>query len=432
MLLFCLFLVGSLGKSARADFDAYLKKPEPVYKWEKQGEKKVGNMTVYDLHLVSQTWQGIVWEHHLQIFRADNIPHPHFCTLLNTGGNGGEGDERLAGLAAQNCGCVFAVLYNIPNQPLFGGKTEDALVAYTWTKFLETGDESWPLHFPMAKAVIKAMDAIQAFTKEAGQPDIDGFLITGASKRGWTTWLTAASGDKRVKAIAPMVIDTLNLPAQVPHQLAAFGKPSEQVQDYTNANLLDALNTEKGKRLIQLEDPYSYRKRLTLPKLIISGTNDRYWAQDAVNLYWDGLPGPKYLLYNPNVGHGLNTPDAQLRVLSTVGAFANAIATGIPWPKMTWHFKQTHDGVTLTVHSDIMPKVGKLYRAFADTEDFRDSKWTEEPMELTKDGVTGHLDAPAKGYAATYAELTFQIEGKTFALTTQIKIVPAPGKKLVP
>ena len=427
MLLVLLALLGMVGFAlpSRADLDAYLKKPEPVYKWEKRSETKVDGGTIYDIHLVSQTWQGIVWEHRLQIIRLDNIAHPHFCALLNTGGNGSNGDTQLGLAAAKSCGGVFAILYNIPNQPLYDGKSEDALIAYTWKKFLETGDESWPLHFPMAKAVLKAMDAVQEFTKEAGQPSVDEFLITGASKRGWTTWLAGASQDKRIKAIAPMVIDTLNLPAQKKHELEVYGKPSEQQDDYTKAGLQGTLNSKAGKRLGELEDPYSYRDRLTLPKLIVLGTNDRYWTQDSLNLYWDGLKGQKWVLYNPNVGHGLEALDAQLRVLSTVGAFANAVASKTPWPQMKWEYKANKGGADLVVNSTPAPKSGKLYSTTAETQDFRDSKWTARPMEAANGGVSGHLDAPAKGYAAMYGELTYEVGGKTFVLCTQIHIQPA-------
>ncbi|HLK56003.1 MAG TPA: PhoPQ-activated protein PqaA family protein, partial [Chthonomonadaceae bacterium] len=303
---------------------------------------------------------------------------------------------------------------------------------YTWQKFLETGDETWPLHFPMAKAVLKAMDAVQEFTKQDGQPSVDGFLITGASKRGWTTWLVGASGDPRVKAIAPMVIDTLNLPAQMPHQLKAYGKPSEQIEAYTEAGIMQKMDTKEGKRLVQLEDPYSYLDRLTLPKLIVLGTNDRYWSQDSLNLYWDALKGPKWVLYNPNVGHGLDALDAQLRVLSTVGAFANTVAEQAAWPQMKWGYKANKAGADLTVTSTPQPKSGKIYFTSADTQDFRDSKWTSKPMEAGKNGLTGHLDAPAKGYSAMYGELTYEVNGKTFVLCTQIHIQPAADVALAP
>lgn len=421
MLLYAAMLMP--GSSSRADLDAYLRKPEPVYKWEKTGETKAEGCTIYDLHLVSQTWQGIVWEHHLQIYRVDNMAHPHFCALLNTGGSGSQSDETLGLMAAKATGGVFAILFNIPNQPLYGGKTEDALIAYTWQKFIETGDETWPLHFPMAKAVIKAMDAIQAFTKQNGDPSVDNFLITGASKRGWTTWLAGASQDPRIKAIAPMVIDTLNAAEQMPHQIAAYGKPSEQIKDYTDTGLLDISGTERGRRLLQIEDPYSYRDRLTLPKLIISATNDRYWAQDAVNLYWDGLKDPKWLLYNPNVGHSMAAVDAQLRIIGTMGAFAASVSGGHAMPKLKWAYKEDASGVSLTTHSDIVPVSAKLYHTTAATQDFRDSKWVSEPITLSKDSAVAHLDRPASGYEAAYAEITYEVGGKTYALTTQIHIL---------
>ncbi|MCW3094456.1 MAG: PhoPQ-activated pathogenicity-related protein [Chthonomonadaceae bacterium] len=426
-LLTCLALI-SLGQPSRADLDSYLSKPEPVYKWEKTGEKKLDGGAVIDLHLVSQTWQGGVWQHRLVIFRPENPVRTDFCTLFNTGGNGSDSEMTLGMTAAKITGMPFAILYNIPNQPLYDGKTEDVLVAYTWQKYMETGDDTWPLHFPMAKAVLKAMDAIQAYTKEAGQPEINGFVVAGASKRGWTTWLAGASRDKRIKGIAPMVIDTLNVAAQIPHQLAAYGKPSEKVQDYTATGMLEKLNTPAGKRLMALEDPYSYRDRLTMPKLIILGTNDRYWSQDSLNLYWDDLKGPKWVLYNSNAGHALEGLDTQFRVLNAVGAFARAVAGGIPLPKPTWAYAQNDNVSSLTVHSDLPIKSAKLWHAHATTQDLRDAKWSSEPMTPINgvdpaQAVVGSQALPTEGYTATYAELTYTQNGKSFSLTTQIAIL---------
>lgn len=430
-LLTCLVLLG-LSQPSRADLDSYLSKPEPVYKWEKTGEKKLDGGTMIDLHLTSQTWQGGVWQHRLMIFRPDNPVHADFCTLFNTGGNGTDGDMTLGITAAKTTGMPFAILFGIPNQPLYDGKTEDALVAYTWQKFLETGDESWPLHFPMAKAVLKAMDTIQAYTKEAGQPEIKGFVVAGASKRGWTTWLAGASKDPRIKGIAPMVIDTLNVAAQIPHQLAAYGKPSDEVKDYTATGMMEKLMTPQGKKLLALEDPYSYRDRLTLPKLIVLGTNDPYWSQDSLNLYWDDLKGPKWILYNSNAGHGLEGLDTQLRVVNTVGAFARSVAEGASLPKPTWKYTQKDNLSTLTVRSDQPIKSAKLWRAHADTQDLRKAKWTYEPMSALDaadptHGALGSLSLPTAGYTATYAELIYTRNGKSFSLTTQIQML-APKK----
>jgi PhoPQ-activated pathogenicity-related protein len=417
-----LWLSPGLAHRANADLAAYLKKPEPAYKWEKRSETAFNGGTVTDLHMVSQVWQGIPWEHRIQIFRPEKIEHPEFCVLLNTGGSGSDAEMQIGMTAARSCGTIFAILYNIPNQPLYGGKTEDALVVYTWQKYLETGDDTWPLHFPMAKSVIKAMDAIQAVTREQKQTPITSFLITGASKRGWTTWLAGASRDPRIKAIAPMVIDTLNLLAQIPHQLAAYGKPSEQVEDYTDAGMMTKLNTPVGRRLVALEDPYSYRDHLTMPKLIILGTNDRYWAQDALNIYWDGLKGPKWILYTPNTGHNLLGGDFT-RVLNTLAAFAHAVASHEKWPTMQWDYTGTSGDATLTLHSDIAPQSARLFHTSAPTQDFRDSKWTSDPMIEMNGSFTGSLETPPEGYAAIFGEATYEIGGKTFTLSTQIKIL---------
>ncbi len=409
---------------ARADLQGYMKKPEPLYKWEKRAETKVDGGTVYELHLVSQQWQGHVWEHKLQVFRPDTLKSPHFCTLLNTGGNGSDSETAFGMMAAKGSGTLFAILFNIPKQPLYDGKTEDALVVYTWQKFFDTGDESWPLHFPMAKSVVKAMDAIQEFAKTDKMPEVTDFLITGASKRGWTTWLVGATQDKRVKAIAPMVIDTLNLSKQVPHHLEMLGgKPSEEIEDYVKGGMLQALTTERGKKLMALEDPYSYRDLLTLPKLIINGTNDRYWAQDALNLYWNDLKGDKWILYTPNSGHGL---EDRARVYSTLAAFAISNAEKKPFPKLGWKYTDTSEGAELMLTSNVTPKSARIFSATAPTTDFRDAKWSSVPITPTDGKWRASYTRPTDSNSAIFGEVTYEIDGKNYTLSTQIKILKKP------
>jgi PhoPQ-activated pathogenicity-related protein len=413
-------------RPARADLDEYLKRPEPAYRWEKRGETTQDGVRIYDLFLVSQTWQGIVWEHRLQVFRPERLVHPEFCTVYNTGGSGSAGNTAMGVRFAKETGCVYAILFNIPKQPLYGGKTEDALVVHTWLKYLETGDESWPLHFPMAKAVLKAMDAIQDFSRQSGFPPVTSFLVHGASKRGWTTWLAGASRDPRLKAIAPMVIDVLNVRKQTKHQQEAYGKLSEQVADYSRERIDEKLETPAGRRLMELEDPYSYRDRLTLPKLLMLGTNDRYWSQDALNLYWDGLKGPKWVLYVPNSGHGLEDRE---RVFATLGAFIRMIASGGKWPKPRWTYSGSDTEATLSVKTDVPAKEGRLFHVHSKSKDFRDSRWSYEPMVKTDKGFTGKWTAPTEGYDAIFAELVYDLDGRPFTISTQIRILgKAPAK----
>jgi hypothetical protein len=46
---------------------------------------------------------------------------------------------------------VASEIYDIPNEPLtfagdaFGPRSEDQIIAYTWRKFLDTGNSAWPL-----------------------------------------------------------------------------------------------------------------------------------------------------------------------------------------------------------------------------------------------------------------------------------------------
>src|SRR5262249_23490546 len=151
--------------------------------------------------------------------------------LWNQGGKASPLTILLGMEMASKMNAPVAFLYDIPNQPLLGDKKEDALIAETFVRYLESKDESWPLLFPMVNSLVKAMDALQAFAQREWNFIIRYFVVSGGSKRGWTTWPTGAV-EPRVKAIAPLVIDTLNMKAQMPYQLKSYGKYSEMIGDY--------------------------------------------------------------------------------------------------------------------------------------------------------------------------------------------------------
>ncbi|MEQ8221180.1 MAG: PhoPQ-activated protein PqaA family protein [Candidatus Eremiobacterota bacterium] len=419
-LLIMVFSMFILSNQCMANLSSYINKPEPDYMWEKVSEKDVSGGKIYELHMISQKWEGIIWNHKIQVFYPDKIEHPGICTVFNTGGNG-HSMVDLAGITlARSCGTPLAVLWNVPNQPLFDGKREDALVAYSFLKFFETGNEDWPLLFPMVKSVIKSMDSLEAFMTQEGLTPVKEFIVTGVSKRGWTSWLTGAAGDARVKAIVPMVIDTLNMKKQMERQVKIYGKASDKIHDYRDTGILDKLSTEEGGRLLSMVDPYSYREKLTLPKLIVNGTNDQYWTLDGLNLYWDDLPGPKWILYVPNSGHRLEDTG---RVINTVTSFIYTISGGQKFPEPAWHFKDSLKGSDLSVSSDIKPVSVTVFKSFSMVKDFRNATWEAEPLRDREGIYDYHIEKPEKGYCAFFGEVNYDIKGRSFSLSTQIKVV---------
>jgi len=96
----------------------------------------------------------------------------------------------------------------------------------------------------MTKAAVRAMDAVTAFLANlpGGGMKVKNFIVAGASKRGWATWSVAAV-DPRVAAIAPIVIDTLNVPQVFEHTYQAYGFWPPAVQDYVDMGMMNRSGT---------------------------------------------------------------------------------------------------------------------------------------------------------------------------------------------
>jgi PhoPQ-activated pathogenicity-related protein len=417
---------------ARADLADYLKKPEKSYAWKIRNKTETPEGTVYHLHLVSQTWQKITWEHDLMIYLPGKVKPTGTMLLYNTGGKPNAANSLLALDLANKMQAPVAFLFGIPNQPLFDDKKEDALIAETFVRYLEERDESWPLLFPMVKSLVKAMDAIQEFGRQEWKTEVKDFVVTGGSKRGWTSWLTGAS-DPRVRAIAPLVIDTLNMQKQLPYQLLSYGAYSDMIKDYTLRKLVPAPDTPEGRKLWSMVDPWVYRGKLTMPKLIVNGTNDPYWTQDALNLYWDDLKGDKWVLYVPNAGHDLQQQVGgeknRTRAINTLATFARCQALGKEFPRSSWKHTGDKDSFTLTVQCSPAPKAARLWVANSATRDFRKSTWQEQAVELESGKVVGKVKAPEKGFRVFLAECEYEENGLPYYLSTQLRIVEAAKRE---
>lgn len=412
----------------------YLEKPDNSYAWSKRREGQLGTGTFVELTLTSQTWRGIVWKHQLYIIKPSKVSNASQGLMMIGGGRWRpeleappqEGDQlpREAQLLAQAAELIkspVAVILHVPHQPIFDGMVEDEIISYTFEQYLKSRDEEWPLLLPMVKSAVRAMDAVQDFSKKEWQLDIKNFTVTGGSKRGWTTWLTGAS-DSRVNAIAPMVIDVLNMPAQMKHQLATWGKFSEQIEDYTRRGIQQQMDTPPGRRLNEIVDPFAYRALLKQPKLILLGTNDRYWPLDALNLYWPELVGEKHVCYVPNHGHSLRDPN---RVIGGIVAIHRAVSGEIRLPRLSWDLNSGNDGLRLSVVSDIKPEKVLAWIATAPTRDFRDARWEPKELQLNGKGYDHLLPTPESGFAAMFGEAIFPSDVMPFYLSTNVKIIEA-------
>ncbi|MCS7044961.1 MAG: PhoPQ-activated pathogenicity-related family protein [Gemmataceae bacterium] len=422
--------------AARADLYEYVKKPDQSFSWKLVNKTATNEGTIYDLKLVSQTWQGITWEHDLQVFLPKGVKPGGKMLLWNQGGKSSIASAAFGMQLATKAQAPVAFLFGIPNQPLFGDKTkgskglvEDALIAETFVRYLDTKDPAWPLLFPMVKSLVRAMDALQAFALQEWGVRIEGFIVSGASKRGWTAWLTAAA-DARVVAIAPLVIDTLNMPEQLKLQMKSYGKLSEQIKDYVQRGLAPPPDTADAKRLWGWVDPWNHRDRIKVPTMIINGANDPYWTVDSLNLYWNDLQQKKWVLYVPNAGHDLTqkTADGRKdrdRAIHGLVAFAKHIILDNPMPKLQWTHDD-HDGkARLTAKSEPAALAARLWIAHAPTRDFRKSTWTEQRLDVRQGIATGFVVPPQQGYAAFFGELDFSIDGIRHSLSTQIRVLEA-------
>ncbi len=411
-----------------SDLADYVTKKDNSFAWKLVDKKEAAAGTIYEIDLISQTWHEIKWDHKMQIFVPKSAKPQATMVLWNQGGTPNALSGVLGLSIADRVKAPVAFLFGVPKQPLFNGKREDALIAETFVRYLDTKDGTWPLLFPMVKSIVSAMDALQAFAKEEWKFEVNSFVVTGASKRGWTSWLTAASGDKRVKAIAPLVIDTLNMPVQMKNQVTAFGKPSAMIKDYTDRKLVPIPDTAEAKKLWQMIDPWVYREKITVPKMLINGTNDPYWPLDALNSYWDDLKGQKWVLYVPNAGHDLRERDKDgkkellpTRAVNTLAAFCYSQIYDKPMPGLTWVCDEKAGVCRLVTKSDAKAKAVRVWKAESDTRDFRQARWVEDrdaklPVEVR---------APAKGFVAFFAETEYEMDKLTFTLSTQLQILEA-------
>jgi len=478
-----LFLGATEVPLASTPLDDYVNKPDPNFKWRDTGsEIKLAFGKGYLLNVTSQQWldetravgpNGALWTHQVLVIVPDEIKVKDRAMIYITGGcNENPGlpsatDEEplLMSLVSKQTGSIGVVLFQIPNchmmypsDPSKSHRSEDAMISWAWHQFLTTQDPEWLPRLPMVKAAMAAMRSVQEYTTEKKLAEIDGWLVSGASKRGWTTWMTGAVNCPtcpKVVALAPIVPIVPDLKAAMHHMFQAYGGWTFAFDDYTAVNLTREVDSPGFEALLKIVDPMSYIDRLAkLPKAVILASDDEFMMFEWTRLWYSNNWGETHLTICPNAEHSEATGIPTL--VPTLANFANSVYLNGTRPKYDFSLDLEKGKITVTVPET--QKVGKVVLRHAHTlghkrRDFRwvalpeDGKcatpsigvknnticvqpiiWTGDTLTATQPGVyEATLDKPLSGWTGYYVEMYFPSDtglSEEYMLTTSGMVWP--------
>lgn len=473
--------------------DAYVNACDPAFRYSLAGTGTVPgtDLAVYTLEMTSGVWRGAAevdqpaWRHFVLIVEPAIVRSRTALLVVSGGSTGSFPGAAAAPLVpfAQSTGSVVALVQAVPNQPLrFTDETiarsEDAIIAYSYDKYLDgyadgRPDMTWPALLPMTRAAARAMDAVQDYlANKPGRPVvIDNFAVTGASKRGWTTWLAGAS-DARVSAVMPLVIDVLNMEDQINHHYNAYGTFSNALRDYVESDIFCRFGTPESHSLLTIVDPFAYRDRLTMPKFISNSTGDQFFLPDSSRFYFNEMPGEKNLYYAPNTDHGLGGDrfsfdsgtlnSLQAFYISHVRNTNNTPGDDFIRPTYSWSHSGNDCFATITVNTNQRPDTVRLwYATNAGGRDFRvetiGEAWNSVVLQPVP-GIPGRYDGRVRvpgadagcdipegavggtnGWTAYFVQLLYPgpdpaLPQVQYGVSTEVRVVPDtyPGVPAIP
>jgi len=421
---------------------AYVETPDDAFRYEIKETVRGEAWTEYRIYMVSGTWlteQEVdepEWWHWLTVVVPDDLHESESLMHIGGGWRGDTlpmpaNDEMIN--AALATGSVISHIHNIPFQPINykkdgeEGVYEDALIAYGWLQFLEGGASEelqvWLARFPMTRAVVRAMDVVQEICQSRHQA-VEDFFVCGASKRGWTTW-TVAAVDDRVMGLAPVVIDLLNVVPSFRHHWQCYGEWAPAIDDYKNLGIMNWIERDEFRAMLELVEPYQFLDRLTMPKLLINACSDEFFVTDSWKFYWNDLQGDSYLQYVPNAGHGLHGSYLPENLVS----FYYSVITDSQIPAFDWSIQDD------TIFAEVDPDAGYQIRLWEavnpEGRDFKsyvvgEEAWKMQELEINENGLYSiPIAAPDMGYKGALLEVVFNPDSE-FPLTLTSGTVVTP------
>ncbi|GJP30529.1 hypothetical protein CLOM_g3789 [Closterium sp. NIES-68] len=344
-----------------------------------RAKERGGWWTGYVLRVTTQRWLNesvtdrSVWWHYLSLIAPDHMRNASKGLVLFFVGAGwsehGRGERayhvpktndvfiRLAAPLVVDLGILGVMLHQVPMMPVtfyssppgISSNKSRKLVEEEITSFSlamaihDTSTPEWPIYMPMAKSVIRGMDAVQLAVREMlPHVPVEAFVTIGVSKRACMAWLSAVL-DKRVVAFISYGYDLINFEPNMQHLLDSVGAVPIMGRSYVDYNLTRMLHSPQLHRIMSYTDPYFFRDRLTMPKLLISASNDEFFSMDDSYYYFQDLPAPALLKIVANLDHMVIQMsqwayDASISFLSSL-LHANSSCASLPAssrPSLTW------------------------------------------------------------------------------------------------
>ncbi|KAK3579247.1 hypothetical protein CHS0354_033324 [Potamilus streckersoni] len=458
-----LLILTLFSQSQSTPLDDYVNAPDDHYIYQEIASFRGPDYTMYTYNMTSQKWKDErfvdrpIWWHYLTVTIPDKMVFDSAYLLIDGGSNSDSLPSvtdpfvALTTLFAASTGAISADLKMVPNQPIVFNadpekkkRGEDAIIAWTWKTFVMTNssDPEILLRMPMTKAAVRALDTITSIAASKVGRTVDKFFVSGASKRGWTTWTTGAV-DKRVVAIAPIVMDLLNMVKNLHHHYQSLGGWTFALSDYYDVNFTSDLDNPNTQKMANIIDPISYNDRfINKPKYIITTGGDEFFIPDNSDYYFDQLKGPKYLRKLPNADH--SCVGHVIDLMFSLRAFFLSVMLNEPLPKMEWIKVTTSNGGKILLTLDRQPLT--IHAFYAQTldgkrRDFRLLRGTPgNPRKpqihpviwLTRD-VTAlgngtfqvEFENPKEGWLAFFIQVAFPgLMDSVLEFTTQAMIIP--------
>ncbi|CAF1366256.1 unnamed protein product, partial [Rotaria sordida] len=373
--------------------DDYVNAPDPYFSWTIIETYEEPDYKLYIVNLTSQKWidetfsSRPIWWHYLCITVPNQLTRPNTAFMLIDGGSNTDGipkptDESVAlmSMLALGTGSITADLQDIPNVPIRfmasfllinweETRNDNAALAWTWKAFID--NQSNPavlLHLPMTKASVRAMDAVQKFTAQLRIPVPETFVIGGASKRGWTTWTTAAVDTKRIIGATSIVMDLVNLQINLHHLYRSLNGWTFAMKDFYELDIFRTIDTNNFTQMAGIIDPYNYFNRYTTIKTLqIQTTGDEFFLLDneICPPELQRATGGTYLRRIPNAEH--QCIGHLISIVLTIRSFYLSIYEKQTLPSLQWikSSNNTHGYIRAVVDFSVGPKPinGIGYRA---------------------------------------------------------------------